>query len=103
MSDSASEMTLTTTWRDVEGYPMDTYNFDMVHTMETGVLKQVSFSELLSPHIVGYYPDMMPGEQVEPFLSADKKIGVLMLRFDSVEQRNAMLKEIEDHILVELE
>ena len=75
----------------------------MVHTMETGVLKQVSFSELLSPHIVGYYPDMMPGEQVEPFLSADKKIGVLMLRFDSVEQRNAMLKEIEDHILVELE
>ena len=75
----------------------------MVHTMETGVLKQVSFSELLSPHIVGYYPDMMPGEQVEPFLSADKKIGVLMLRFDSVEQRDAMLEEIEDHILVELE
>lgn len=75
----------------------------MVHTMEIGVLKQVSFSELLAPHIVGYYPDMMPGEQVEPFLSADKKIGVLMLRFDSVEQRDAMLEEIEDHILVELE
>lgn len=75
----------------------------MVHTMETGVLKQVSFSEFLAPHIVGYYPDMMPGEQVEPFLSADKKIGVLMLRFDSVEQRDAMLEEIEDHILAELE
>ena len=42
MSDSASEMTLTTTWRDVEGYPMDTYNFDMVHTMEKGNVIQQS-------------------------------------------------------------
>ena len=75
----------------------------MVHTMTAGVLKQVSFSDTLRPFIVGYYPDMFPGECVEPFLSADKKIGVLMLQFDSVQQRDAMLEEIEDHILVELE
>lgn len=75
----------------------------MVHTMETGVLKQVSFSKELSPYIVGYYPDMSPGARVEPFLSADKKIGVLMLRFDDEQQRDSMLAQIEDHILVELE
>ena len=75
----------------------------MVHTMVAGVLKQVLFSNMLRSHIVGYYPDILPGECVEPFLSADKKIGVLMLQFDSVQQRDAMLEEIEDHILVELE
>ena len=49
MSDSASEMTLTTTWRDVEGYPMDTYNFDMVHTMEKGnVIQQPHYSSIFS-------------------------------------------------------
>ena len=28
MSDTAGEMTMATTWRDVGGYPADTYNFD---------------------------------------------------------------------------
>ena len=75
----------------------------IVHTMKNGVLKKVSFSNVLASHVVGYYPDLMPGEQVEPFLSADKKIGVLMLRFDDIQQRDAILRVIEDHILVELE
>ena len=33
MSDSAGEMTLGTAWRDVGGYPADTYNFDQYHTI----------------------------------------------------------------------
>ena len=33
MSDEAGEMTMATTWRDVGGYPADTYNFDQVHTV----------------------------------------------------------------------
>lgn len=33
MSDTAGEMTMATTWRDVGGYPADTYNFDQYHTI----------------------------------------------------------------------
>ena len=33
MSDTAGEMTMGTTWRDVGGYPADTYNFDQFHTI----------------------------------------------------------------------
>ena len=33
MSDQAGEMTMVTTWRDVGGYPADTYNFDQIHTL----------------------------------------------------------------------
>lgn len=36
MSDSAGEMTLAYAWREAEGYPMDTYHFDKVHTIKKG-------------------------------------------------------------------
>ena len=36
MSDSAGEMTLSYFWRDTEGYPVDTYHFDKVHTIYKG-------------------------------------------------------------------
>ena len=35
MSDEAGEMTLATMWRDVGGYPADTYNFDQIHTLHS--------------------------------------------------------------------
>ena len=35
MSDKAGEMTLALMWRDVGGYPVDTYNFDQVHTIHS--------------------------------------------------------------------
>ena len=36
MSESAGEMTMGTTWRDVGGYPVDTYNFDQYHSLVQG-------------------------------------------------------------------
>ena len=33
MSDQAGEMTLATMWRDVAGYPVDTYKFDQYHSV----------------------------------------------------------------------
>lgn len=75
----------------------------MVHTMTPGVLKRVSFSDEISKSIVGYYPDLFPGDPVEAFFSADKKIGVLILKFGTVEERNMVLEGIKNHIFVELE
>lgn len=34
MSDEAGEMTMGTTWREVWGYPVDTYNMDMYHSIQ---------------------------------------------------------------------
>ena len=42
MTDSAGEMTLAYTWRDTEGYPMDTYHFDKVHTVFRGKPRSAS-------------------------------------------------------------
>ena len=35
MSDQAGEMTMSEVWRDVGGYPADTYNFDQVHMIRS--------------------------------------------------------------------
>ncbi|MDO4815583.1 MAG: ATP-grasp domain-containing protein [Bacillota bacterium] len=80
--------------------PSATY---MVHSMQTGVLKSVSFSEELKKYIRDYYPDEEPGASVEPFVNSDKRIGVLVMVFDSVQQRNEIMANIEDHVFVEVE
>lgn len=75
----------------------------MVSSTKSGVLKSVSFSETLKPFIDAYYPDAEPGDAVEPFVNADKRIGVLMLRFESISQRDEILENIEENIYVEVE
>ena len=75
----------------------------LVHSKYSGTLKRVLFSCRLAPAVIAYVPDLEPGAAVEPFVNADKRVGTVFLQFDSVEQRDAMLEEIEDHILVELE
>ena len=75
----------------------------MVSSKKRGVLKSVSFSEKINPFVDAYIPDEQPGDEVEPFINADKRLGVLMLKFDSIEQRNRILENIEDHIFVEVE
>ena len=52
MTDSAGEMTLAYTWRDTEGYPMDTYHFDKVHTVFRG--KAASESDHGLTHAAGF-------------------------------------------------
>lgn len=75
----------------------------LVHSKYSGTLKRVLFSYQLAPAVIAYVPDLVAGDAVEPFINADKRVGTVFLQFDSVERRDAMLEEIEDHILVELE
>ena len=74
----------------------------MVHSDADGILQSVTFSDRLNPFVQDWFPDVETGMAVEPFVNSEKRLGVLVLQFDSVEQRNAMLDDIEDHIFVEL-
>ena len=75
----------------------------MVHSMQAGVLKSVRFSDELKNYIVAYYPDVNPGAAVEPFVNSDKRIGVLIMKSDSIEQLNELLNGISNNVFVELE
>ena len=80
--------------------PYATY---MVSSNRPGTLKSVGFSEKVKSYIDAYLPDVKCGDMVEPFINADKRLGVLMLRFKSIEERDDILANIEDHIFVEVE
>ena len=80
-----------------------TYVTYMVSSKKRGVLKSVGFSEKIKPFVDAYIPDAQPGDEVEPFINADKRVGVLMLRFDRTERRDEIVANIEDHIFVEVE
>ena len=74
-----------------------------VNSNKDGILKTVNFSDEVKPLIEMYLPDIQVGEKVERFINADKRIGIVFLRFDSIEQRDRILSNIEDHIFVEVE
>lgn len=75
----------------------------LTHTDKAGTLKSVSFSDEISRYIVDYIPDSKPGDAVEPFINAEKRIGTLFLRFDSAEQCRAVMDKIKDHVTVTVE
>ena len=53
MTPSAGEMTLMTRWRDVGGYPVDTYNFDQAHTLVGNIVVANSDGGLISATMTG--------------------------------------------------
>lgn len=79
--------------------PYATY---MVSTNRSGRLKSISFSEEIKPFIEAYIPDAQQGDEVEPFINADKRVGVLMLSFESVEMRNKIVDDIDGYVLVDV-
>ena len=87
-------------WDGTKCEPYMTY---MVHTNQNGTLREVQFSEEIRPFIESYLPDLKHGDRVEPFTNADKRIGVLILHFQSLEQRDAFAESIGSHVAVELE
>lgn len=74
----------------------------MVHSDAFGTLKSISFSDQLKPFIKDFFPDVESGAEVEPFVNSDKRLGVLVMQFDSVSQRDEILAHIKEYINIEL-
>ena len=72
----------------------------VVHTKESGVLKNVWFSPEIKPFLQRYYPTKQEGENVEVFSNAEKLIGIAFLAFPDIESRDRTIQEIDKHIKV---
>lgn len=74
----------------------------MVHADAHGTLKNITFSDELKPFIRDYFPDVDSGAEVEPFVNSDKRLGVLVMQFDSISQRDEMMSHIKEYVFIEL-
>lgn len=73
----------------------------MVHSDVYGTLKNVSFSDSLKPCIKNYFPDVEYGNEIEPFVNSDKRLGVLVMQFASVADRDETVSHIKEQITIE--
>ena len=71
-----------------------------LHSIKNGVFKGICFSEEIERYIIRKNIYKQPGDAVEFFSDASKAIGIIFLKFDSLQTMQDMLTHIDEHIQV---
>ena len=75
----------------------------MVHSDKTGKFQTISFDpEFEKNHLVDFVNDLKVGDEVHRFRDAQDCIGEFILKYDSMEQMFEVIKDIENHINIEM-
>lgn len=74
----------------------------VLHSLEDGVFERVLFSDEIGRHVYRSVLYARPGDRVKRFDDASKALGIVFLRFDSADQMDEMLLNVDTHIKVVL-
>lgn len=74
----------------------------MVHPNVTGKFESIEFDKVLQDHIAHWAPDVKVGETIHKFRGAQDCIGELILKYDSTEQMNNIIKNMEKHVSIKV-
>ncbi len=66
----------------------------MLHTQKAGILKEIKVANELCPNVFMYHPYMKVGEEVAPFVQANRAVGNMILRFNSKEEMLERMRNI---------
>ena len=73
-----------------------------VHSLKDGILKQVVIDpEVEKNHIVENHLLVKPGDEVYSFIGANSTLGILVMKFDSLEQMLDMVENADNWIQIE--
>lgn len=84
---------------DAKGY----WAYFAVHSLNDGLLRKIEISEEAKNHIVENHIIKNKGEQIFAFTGANTTLGILLMKFDSMEQMLNMMDNPEQWISVVLE
>ena len=85
------------------GQPKGFYSYYAVHSYTDGVLEQIRISpEVENEHIIENHIICKPGDQVKAFAGANTTLGILLMRFDSMEQMLHMMDHSDEWIEIVL-
>ncbi len=79
------------------------YAYYAVHSLKDGILKEIEITDEGKSHIVENHILNKPGDRIKAFTGANTTLGVLIMRFDSMEQMLDMMDNSEKWINVILE
>lgn len=73
-----------------------------VHSLKNGVLKQVAINpEVEKNHVVENHLIVKPGDEIHSFIGANSTLGILVMKFDSLEQMLDMIEHADKWIRIE--
>ena len=82
--------------------PKGFWAYYAVHSLKDGVLKQVVIDpEVEKNHVAENHLIVKPGDEVHSFIGANSTLGVLLMKFDSLEQMLDMIENADKWIRIE--
>ena len=83
------------------GKPSGYYAYYAVHSLEDGILDRIEISEeVLKNHIIENHILRSSGDEIKAFTGANTTLGILLMKFDSMEQMLDMMDDSEKWIKV---
>jgi biotin carboxylase len=82
-----------------EGY----FSYYAVHSIKDGILKEIKIDEQAQRHILENHILKKAGDEVKAFVGANTTLGILLMKFDSMEQMLDMMDHSEQWIEVVIE
>ncbi|MCR5142793.1 MAG: ATP-grasp domain-containing protein [Ruminococcus sp.] len=88
----------------IEMTPYDSfYAYYAVHSYTNGILKAIEIDEKAKSMIIEDHIIVKPGDRISTFTGANTTLGILLMRFDSMEQMLDMMDHSEKWISVKVE
>ena len=82
--------------------PKGYWAYYAVHSLKDGILKQVIIDPRIKENnVVENHLIVRPGDEVHTFIGANSTLGVLVMRFDSLEQMLGMIENADEWIGIE--
>ena len=75
----------------------------ILHTLKEGNFKRIQYTDEIKKNIVEEHIHVMEGEKLIPFTGSNGTVGVLILRYDSMEEMLHKMDNMYDYITVEVE
>lgn len=87
----------------INNIPKDTYySIYYLHSYKKGILKNITFNVGIQDNIIDKVINKKNGEEIEVFDGLNKTIGILFLKFKSLEELKNKMKNMEKYINIQL-
>ena len=74
----------------------------VVHSDKNGILQNLEIKNEIKPYIKEYHQYIQPGEKVKPFKGANAAIGILLLSFNTIEEMDYYISNINNFISLQI-
>ena len=79
------------------------YSTYVIHSKESGILKNIVFSEEIQKNILSKVMYKNPLDEIERFEGANRALGIIFLKYDSIEEEKYKMDNMNEFIRIEVE